>query len=399
MASGTVVRPASVLRPVLAALLASVSMYAVFLGSLTVPSLQRQVIYLHGLTQTWGQDLNVPEQWGFLHNQVTTFALATPDGETLHAWHILPLGLYRRHEQRLLEEPSGPAPDFKQTPAFELLRDDPESLLVLYLHGAGGTLGSGYRPASYRAASAGAPDRIHVVAVEYRGFGLSTGTPSEDGLLTDAATLVDWAMAEAGIPAHRIIIWGQSLGTAVATGLVHNMALRQEPVLFSGLVLIAPFADVPSLTATYRVAGTVPVLSPISRFPLVHDFLSTLILDKWPTKEKLAGFVRRCEAMSVASNTYHISIIHAQDDLAIPWHHSEQLFWHAVNASLPAGIGFQQLSEHKEATRVHTDAGGWSVTHESNKGVIREQITQYGVHDKIMGYPVVSLAVLKAFGI
>ena len=103
--------------------------------------------------------------------------------------------------------------------------------------------------------------------------------------------------------------------------------------------------------------------------------------------------------MSVASNTYHISIIHAQDDLAIPWHHSEQLFWHAVNASLPAGIGFQQLSEHKEATRVHTDAGGWSVTHESNKGGIREQITQYGVHDKIMGYPVVSLAVLKAFGI
>lgn len=399
MASRTGASPVALLRSVLYAFLASAAVYAVFLALLTVPSLQRQVIYLHSLTQTWGQDLNVPEQWGFLHNQVTPFALDTPDGETLHAWHILPLGLYRRHEERILEEPSGLAPNFQQRLAFELLRDDPESLLVLYLHGAGGTLGSGHRPASYRAASAGAPDRIHIVAVDYRGFGLSTGTPSEHGLLTDATTLVDWAMTEAGIPAHRIIIWGQSLGTAVATGLVHHMALRHEPILFSGLVLVAPFADVPSLTATYSVAGRIPVLGPIARFPLVFDFLNTFILDKWPTKERLAGFVRQCEALPVASKTYHISIIHAEDDLSIPWHHSEQLFWHAVNASLPAGISFEELDEQKEATRVHVDAGGWAVTHGSNRGEIREQITQYGVHDKIMGYPVVSLAVLKAFGI
>lgn len=398
MALGTVAGPVAVLRSVLHAFLASASAYAVFLALLTVPSLQRHVIYLQSLTQTWGQDLNIPEQWGFLHNQVTPFALDTPDGETLHAWHILPLGLYRRHEQRILEEPSGLAPDFNQRLASELLRGDPESLLVLYLHGAGGTLGSGHRPASYRAASAGAPDRIHIVAIDYRGFGLSTGTPSEDGLLTDATTLVNWSMAQ-GIPAHRIIIWGQSLGTAVATSLVHNMALRHEPVLFSGLVLVAPFADVPSLTATYSVAGRIPLLGPIARFPLVFDFLNTFILDKWPTKERLAGFVRRCEALPVVSKNYHVSMIHAEDDLSIPWHHSEQLFWHAVNPSMPAGISLQELGKHKEATRVHADAGGWSVTHQSTKGVVTEQITQYGVHDKIMGYPVVSLAVLKAFGI
>lgn len=397
-ALGTMASPVAVLRPVLYAFLASASAYAVFLSMLTVPSLQRHVIYLQTLTQTWGQDLNIPEQWGFLQNQVTPFALDTPDGETLHAWHILPLGLYRRHEERILEEPSGLAPDFKQRLAFELLRGDPESLLVLYLHGTGGTLGSGHRPASYRAASAGAPDRIHIVAVDYRGFGLSTGTPSEHGLVTDATTLVSWAMTEAGIPPQRIIIWGQSLGTAVATSLVHDMALRHEPVLFSGLVLVAPFADVPSLTATYRVAGRIPLLGPIARFPLVFDFLNTFILDKWPTTERLAGFVRQCEAISVDLKTYHISIIHAKDDFTIPWHHSEQLFWHAVNASLPAGVSSEELGKQKEAAKVHADAGGWSVAHKSTKGVVTEHITQYGVHDKIMGYPVVSLAVLKAFG-
>lgn len=400
MAPSTVTSPVAVLRSVLYALVVSTSVYVVFLALLAFPPVQRHVIYLHSVTQTWGLDLNVPEQWGFLHNQATPFAIDTPDGETLHAWHILPLGLYRRYEERILREPSGLAPNFKQRLSFEVLRDDPESLLVLYLHGAGGTLGSGHRPASYRAISAGAPDRVHIVAVDYRGFGLSTGTPSEHGLLTDATTLVSWALIEAGIPAHRIIIWGQSLGTAVATALVHHMALRDEPVLFSGLVLVAPFTDVTSLTATYRVAGTIPVLDPIARFPLVHDFLNTFILDKWPTKDRLAEFVRRCEeGIADGSDKYHISIIHAEDDLSIPWSHSEQLFWHAVNASSPAGIHPDELGKQKEVAKLHTDSGGWSVTLETGKGVIREHITQYGVHDKIMGYPVVSLAVLEAFGI
>ena len=67
--------------------------YATFLGLLTIPFFQRHAIYLHAFQMTWGQDLNVPEQWGFMKNQVTPFSLSTPDGETLHAWHILPLGL------------------------------------------------------------------------------------------------------------------------------------------------------------------------------------------------------------------------------------------------------------------------------------------------------------------
>ena len=39
--------------------------------------------------------------------------------------------------------------------------------------------------------SAGAPDRIHTIAMDYRGFGSSTGVPSEEGLLMDALTLAD----------------------------------------------------------------------------------------------------------------------------------------------------------------------------------------------------------------
>ena len=141
------------------------------------------MIYLNRITLTWFQDVNIPEQWGFLRNQVTVFQLSTPDGEMLHAWHILPLELYRRHESELVKEPDGVMTDITQRFGFKLLRDDPDSLLVLYFHGAAGTVGSGWRPPSYRAMHAGEPGRIHTVAVDYRGFGASTGYPTEEGLV------------------------------------------------------------------------------------------------------------------------------------------------------------------------------------------------------------------------
>ena len=58
--------------------------YFTFLGVLTIPLFQDQVIYLNRVVLTWFQDTNCPEIWGFLHNQVTPFALRTPDGETLY---------------------------------------------------------------------------------------------------------------------------------------------------------------------------------------------------------------------------------------------------------------------------------------------------------------------------
>lgn len=332
-------------------------------------------------------------------NQVTPFKLKTSDEHILHAWHILPLNLYRQNEKKLLEEPSGLVPDITDRLGFKLLRDDPNSLLVLYLHGAAGTLASGFRPPSYRAISAGAPDRIHIVAIDYRGFGTSTGSPSESGLLTDATSLVDWATKEAGIPADRTVIWAQSIGTAVATSLVQHVAMRPDPVLFSGVVLVAPFADVKSLTATYRVAGTIPLLDPIAHFPRLLDYLNTFIRDKWPSKDRLAGFVRHCEDLPGDSNKYNIIIVHAEDDYDIPWSHSEQMFWHAVNASLPAGITYEDLEKEKVLSKVDLGAGGWAVEHRTTKGVIREEIAKHGLHDRIMGYPIVSMAVMRAFGI
>lgn len=389
----------SALQTAISITAASVVGYFLFIGLLAIPVFQRQAIYLNHITLTWFQDLGIPEQWGFPKGQVTPFRLSTPDGETIHAWHILPLGLYLKHEHALIAEPAGGFIDHVANRlSFQLLRDDPSALLVLHLHGAAGTLGSGFRPPSYRAMSALAPDKIHTVAIDYRGFGGSTGTPSEAGLLTDALTLAEWAMHSAGIPPSRIVLFGQSLGTAVAIALARHLA-DNRGVLFSGMVLVAPFADVERLTATYRLAGTIPVLGPLAAFPRLLAFFNGFVLHKWPSKDALVAFVGTCETMAGAGRKYHITAIHAQDDYDIPWSHSDQVFWHAVRAARAprGGVGFEELEREKDETKTSLGAAGWSVKYETARGVIREEIATWGLHDRIMSYPLVSLAVLRAF--
>ncbi|KAI0128111.1 hypothetical protein F4776DRAFT_664859 [Hypoxylon sp. NC0597] len=166
---------------------------------------------------------------------------------------------------------------------------------------------------------------------------------------------------EAGIPSSRIVFFAQSLETAVSISLANYMAAKPDPTLFSGIVLVAPFADVELLTATYRVAGTIPILGPIARFPRLLAWPNSFILSKWPSKDALAEFVRRCESMPGNPLKYYITIIHAEDDYDIPWTHSEQVFWRDVNASLPEGITYKELEREKEALKSVRGVSGWVV--------------------------------------
>lgn len=388
------------IRPLLIAATIGVGIYLTFIGLLTFPTLQDHAIYLHRVTLTWFKDVNVPEQWGFLRNQVTPFHLETSDGETLHAWHILPLEAYRKNEKELRDEPTGLCRNIADRLAFKLLKQDPTAQLVLYFHGAAGTLGSGWRPQSYRALSASAPN-VHILAIDYRGFGSSTGWPSEAGLLIDARTLADFAFKTVGFPPERTVIFAQSLGTAVAISLAHHLAFQSPPTLIAGMVLVAPFANVELLTQTYSIAGTIPLLAPIARWPRALAWLNTLIVCKWPSKDKLVDLVRYGENLKLAGrpSNYDITIIHAQDDYDIPWVHSDILFWHAVNATRENDslLTFEDLEVEKSGRKSQLGAGGWEVEWPGRRGMLREQVVKYGLHDRIMSYPVVSLAVARAF--
>jgi abhydrolase domain-containing protein 12 len=253
----------------------AIGVYAILLGVLTRPAIQAHVTYLDAIRVPWYKDLNVPETFSFLRNQDTPFSINTSDGERLYAWHILNVELYRKHELALVAEPTGLVSDITSRLAFQLLRDDPEAGMVIHMHGAGGTVASGYRVHNYHALSAGQPGKIHVLTFDYRGFGHSTGTPSESGLLLDALAVVEWAINVAGIPPSRILLFSQSLGTGVSIAVSHHLALQSPPVVFAGTVLVAPFIDVATLASTYRVASTIPLLSP-GKVPATVQSTSTL---------------------------------------------------------------------------------------------------------------------------
>lgn len=377
-------------------LLALIIPTTLYLTALTLliafPSLQPYAIYLHKVTLTGSKDLNVPEQFGFLHNQVTPFHVSTADGVKLHGWHVLPLGAYQAHEQALLQQQDlrGPVEDVTATLNFRLLRGDPEARLVIYFHGTSGTIGSTVRPDSYRNLYAAAPEKVHVLSFDYGGYGLSDGAPSERGLLLDALATVNWATEVARIPPDRIILYGQSLGSAVAVTVAEHLALQERPVSLAGLVISASFSDLATLTGTYRIGGVIPVLSPIAKVPALFHFVTSRLQDTWLVKDKLASLVR-------ASEHYHITLIHSENDPDIPCMHTQQLFWYAVNASQSSGMSFDDLESEKKQMTMDIGPGGWVVDWRTSKGLIRQEMLKYGVHDLQMTFPVTALAVLRTF--
>lgn len=222
---------------------------------------------------------------------------------------------------------------------------------MLYPHGTAGSSGLSFRSLSSRAIWAGSTGRIHAVAIDYRGCDASSGWPSDHGLLTDALTLVDWARDAARIPLNRIVIFSQSIGTAVAVSAAHHMATASTtPGYFKGTILVAPFTDVERFSATYRLAGTIPLLSPLAHFSPLLRALNKFIKSKWASSIKIAEFLHLCEQLTSPAAQYDISIIHAKDDYDIHWSHSDYLFWHAIKGIEDRTMTFDEL-EHEKSLR------------------------------------------------
>lgn len=79
--------------------------------------------------------------------------------------------------------------------------------------------------------------------------------------------------------------------------------------------------------------------------------------------------------------------------------HSDVLFWNGVSATLDADpqLMLEDLKQKGSNDRVSLSAGGWERDWQGKGGITREQIVRHGLHDKLMTYPVVSLAISRAF--
>src|SRR5208282_1654864 len=107
--------------------------------------------------------------------------------------------------------------------------------VVLYFHGNGGALR--YRVERFRKLLS---DGVGLVALEYRGYGGSSGTPTEAGLIADAEAA--YAFAAARYPAQQLVLWGESLGSGVAVAVAAG-----KPV--GRVILEAPFMSAAAIGA------------------------------------------------------------------------------------------------------------------------------------------------------
>lgn len=198
-----------------------------------------------------GQEISdTPDAIGMDYTPVN---IATADGETLHGWWVT-------------------VPDAKGA--------------VLFFHGNAGNISHRinflvmFKQLGY-----------NTLLFDYRGYGQSSGAPSESGMYLDAQAAWRYLTATQGITAERIALFGESLGGAVAAWL----AAREKPGL---LVLASTFTSVPDMAAE------------------IYPFLPV----RW-----LARFHYNT-LESLQSVTCPVLIAHSPEDEIVPFEHGQQLF-------------------------------------------------------------------------
>jgi uncharacterized protein len=183
--------------------------------------------------------------------QVEEHVVTTADGEKIIVWHV---------------------------PA------KPGRPVILYFHGNGDFL-AGYFARFHDIIA----DGTGIIAPAFRGYSGSTGSPSEQGLLRDAAAA--YAFATARYSPDRIVAWGFSLGTGVAVALA-----AEQPV--SKLILEAPYSSAADVAASLFWYAPVRLLM---RDPLRSD-------------------------QRIARVRVPLLVMHGTDDYAIPIRFGERLF-------------------------------------------------------------------------
>jgi len=136
---------------------------------------------------------------------------------------------------------------------------------VLMFHGNAGNIGHRLPIARILSEDLG----YYTFFVEYRGYGLSTGEPNEKGINIDAQTALDYIRSRDDLKHTKIIIYGQSLGGAVAIGLVER---NQEQGDIAALFLENTFRSIRTL---------IPSILPPARY------LVGLCHQVWPSEESL----------------------------------------------------------------------------------------------------------------
>jgi fermentation-respiration switch protein FrsA (DUF1100 family) len=214
--------------------------------------------------------VQTPERVGLSYREAE---IATDDGERLHGWRIGPPGDVLGH--------------------------------ILLCHGNAGNVGDRLLHAAFLTAAG-----FDVLLFDYRGYGHSTGRPSERGTYRDARAAHGWLVAQPGVDPARVIYLGESLGGAIAL----DLALARPP---AGLVLLSSFTGVRELARLH--------------YPFVP---ARLVPDAYPSVSR------------VSELRAPLLVLHGDRDEIVPLAHGQALFAAAPEPKrmhVFAGVGHNDL--------------------------------------------------------
>ncbi|KAF1344054.1 alpha/beta hydrolase BEM46/Esterase/lipase/thioesterase [Delphinella strobiligena] len=195
---------------------------------------QNELIYPRNIPSGARTEVPRPARFGLVDSE--ELSLATPDGETLSAFLIKPEN-----------------------------KSHARNITVMMFHGNAGNIGHRLPIARVLANDL----YCNVLMLQYRGYGLSTGNPNEQGITIDAQTGLDYIRQREDLKNTRIVLYGQSLGGAVSIKLAAN---NQDKTDIAGMILENTFLSIQKM---------IPSVMPYAKFltPLCHEV--------WPSENMI----------------------------------------------------------------------------------------------------------------
>ena len=173
---------------------------------------------------------------------------------------------------------------------------------ILFLHGNAGTLENRIHKINHFKDM-----NINFLLVAWRGFSGNKGQPTEQNLYEDARSAVKWLESK-GIKENNIIIYGESLGTGIATEIAQNKN-------FAGIILESPFTSMID-------AGK-------DKYPYLP--VKFLLKDKYESEKKIKNIKSP------------ILIMHGKVDNIVPFHMGKKMYELANN---PKYSYFSEYDDH-----------------------------------------------------
>lgn len=139
------------------------------------------------------------------------------------------------------------------------------------------------------------------------------------------------------------------------------------------------------------------MLSPLRGYPKIANFLSSKIVDHWPTLPRLQALL---QASTASKTPVHLTILHARNDQDIDFRLSEGVYRDLEKSFL----GGENVISTEERRSIHggerVKRGAFAYRNVEDSDGLRSielEVVRYGGHNDVVGYAQVSLAVRRAW--